>query len=438
VPARLLPDVLELGAKQRRLRESIEPVLGERGRWLARENPEWRWAVPLPDEALGPTTTAKALAPTGGGAPSRPGGGAAVPGAGGEAGPLWRTGDGEARLALLRRLRAVDPDRARELLRATWDEETPDDRLLFLNELGRGLAMGDEPFLEAALDDRRGAVRQRAAELLARLPGSRLVGRMIERADDWVGWQPGLSGLRALLSGGGGARVDVRLPASCDKGMQRDGIDPKPLGKRGERGWWLHQAIAVVPLGHWVERWGAGPDEIVAAALRSEEAELLVGAFAEAARRQRDLDWARALLDARGEQEKVRPLIGLLPPAEREARVLAAMAAEDGALGGQHHSTTLLVLCDHAWSLDLSRRVLHAILRRVAASDGGTRLAQPEWALRQQIRAFADHLDPSLADEAIALPWPTESAAWRFWQEAVDAFLARLRFRREMLEEIAR
>jgi hypothetical protein len=399
LPPRYLPSLLDLGAKQRKLRDRIEPVLGQRGRWLARQNSNWRWALPVEDEAL------------------------------------WRTGDGETRLALLRRLRDIDPDRARELLRSTWAEEAPDDRLVLLNELGRGLSMADEPFLEDALDDRRGAVRQRAAELLAQLPGSRLVGRMTARAQDWLGWQPDLrTSLRALLPGGG-ARIDVRLPAACDKAMQRAGVDPKPPGQRGERAWWLHQVLAVVPLGHWVERWGAMPAELVAAALRSEEAKLLVEAFAEATRRQRDPVWARALLDGRTDHEKVHPLIGLLPPEEREARVLAS----NGELTGQTRGAFDLMLCDHAWSPALSRAVLAAVLRQISASaKGRPQTDQDSLALRHQLDHHANHLDPALADEAAALRWPTDSPSWGFWANAVDAFLARLRFRHEMIEEIAR
>ena len=44
----------------------------------------------------------------------------------------WQTGSRDARLALLRRLRAEDPGRGRELLAATWNEEGPEDRARFL------------------------------------------------------------------------------------------------------------------------------------------------------------------------------------------------------------------------------------------------------------------------------------------------------------------
>jgi hypothetical protein len=322
------------------------------------------------------------------------------------------------------------------LLLSTWAEETPDDRLLLLNELATGLSMDDEPFLEETLDDRRGAVRQRAAELLARLPDSGLVRRMTERADGYIDLPPDTrSGLRRLLPGGQ-PKVEVRLPIACDKAMQRDGVDPKPIGKRGERGWWLLQSLRVVPLGHWVERWGAAPAEIVAAALRSEEADLLVETWTEAAKRQRDLDWARAFLDARPDDRHVRPLIGLLPPAEREARALAALAGDDS-LGLDSRASICLSHSDHLWSAGLSRAVIRAIADHVAAANPGG-IPLPEVTFRHQLGQYANHVDPALADEAAALPWPTDRLQQRFWADAVDAFLARLRFRRDMLEEITR
>lgn len=41
VPARFLPRLLDMATRQRELRAGLLPVLGERGRWLARLEPQW-------------------------------------------------------------------------------------------------------------------------------------------------------------------------------------------------------------------------------------------------------------------------------------------------------------------------------------------------------------------------------------------------------------
>ncbi len=93
----------------------------------------------------------------------------------------WRTGGRAERRAWLTALRQRDPAAARELLAAGWDTETGADRAELLGVLGARLGPGDEPFLETALDDRKQAVRQAAAGLLARLPGSAHTARAIAR-----------------------------------------------------------------------------------------------------------------------------------------------------------------------------------------------------------------------------------------------------------------
>ncbi len=49
-PPELLPRLLELGRGSKELRRVLAPILGERGRWLAQLNPDWR-AVAAPQGA---------------------------------------------------------------------------------------------------------------------------------------------------------------------------------------------------------------------------------------------------------------------------------------------------------------------------------------------------------------------------------------------------
>ena len=139
--------------RDRALRPAVAGVLGHRGRWLAAHRADWQRVVAGaagPDPADGPD--------------------------------VWHTGSRAERAGYLAALRDTDPAAARDLLAAGWASETGDDRAELLPVLARGLSAADEEFLEAALDDRKGAVRTAAVRLLARLPGSAWCRRAAERA----------------------------------------------------------------------------------------------------------------------------------------------------------------------------------------------------------------------------------------------------------------
>jgi hypothetical protein len=115
----------------------------------------------------------------------------------------------------------------------------------------RALSMDDEPFLERALDDRDAQVRHKAAALLASLPESRLVRRMIATAGD-------------ILTLDGGHLTPSFPPAIprrwCD-GVRDHHRPPWPSSVRGCccRLWALSRPGMGGPV-------GATPEEIVRAA----------------------------------------------------------------------------------------------------------------------------------------------------------------------------
>ncbi|MCB1769706.1 MAG: hypothetical protein KDJ31_08430, partial [Candidatus Competibacteraceae bacterium] len=214
VPEEYLPALLDVGAKQTELRPALLPVLGQRGRWLARHQTVWSFAVETDDEHL------------------------------------WQTGQFEERLALLRQLRAAQPERALELLTATWKEEIVRHRKPFLQVLADGLSMADEPFLETVLDDRNAEIARITADLLARLPESRLAQRLTAQA---------LALLR--LVPGKRDRLDVSLPDD-DTALARDGVTGSPPAasvKLGEKAWRLSQIIGAVPPAAWQQEWQRTP-----------------------------------------------------------------------------------------------------------------------------------------------------------------------------------
>jgi hypothetical protein len=392
-PEESLPDLLDLGRNQRDLRQAILPVLGKRGSWLAAQNTEWSWV------------------------------------AGEDEREVWETGARPARILVLERLRSSDPDLARELLLSTWTSEPPEERAAFIGTFAAGLSQADEPFLEAALDDRRKEVRSTAASLLACLPGSRLAGRMLERLRPLVR----LEQKRGLLGIGRTLEVGITLPDACDRAMVRDGIEPKAPPGRGEKAWWLEQMIGAVPARVWCEMSGAAPPQLVEAG-RGEWKAALVGGWMTAARRHRDLAWTEALLSGAGRiDQSMELLVEVLPRERREALAVELLEKEGGPLGYGHPALIVLRQCPRPWSVELARAALSAVRRRIS---GGGASHQKDWEFRELLHGQFGLLAPvSMVDEAVD-GWPAEGQVWQFWSAAADRFLKVLQFRHEMLKEL--
>lgn len=274
VPERDLPELLDLGRQQSHLRPAILPILGQRGRWLAAQNPDWSYAVEVMTETD------------------------------------WETSHSAARSLYLKERRSQNPDRARELLQTTWSQESASDRAKFLKTFDIGLSMADEPFLEEALSDRSKDVRRIAAEQLANLPHSRLSQRMSQR-------------LEALLSlkvaAGRTFDFKLELPKACDAEMQRDGIELKPRSGVGERAWWLLQIIKATPLQFWEQFGKIDAREWLKIAQINEWKTVILEGWKIAAQNQRNYQWAQAFLANSGRMDE-RELKGFLDALSSEQR----------------------------------------------------------------------------------------------------------------------
>ncbi|GII78673.1 hypothetical protein Sru01_36550 [Sphaerisporangium rufum] len=380
LPPGLLPRVLDLGARDRSLRAPIGVLAGERGRWLAGLNPPWGYLL---HEATTP-----------GGAPPPAAGDAAGGGPDAETLRRWEFGTRGDRLSALRGLRAVDPARARTLLLSGWDREAPEDRAAFVNALADGLSMADEPFLESALDDRRREVRTQAADLLTRLPDSRLGRRMAARAAACV--RPA------------GDMLHAEPPQACDGGMERDGIRLRAPGGTGQRSWWLQQIIAHTPLPFWTAHLGRTAKEIVALNRGEWSREIRLG-WERATVLQNDPTWARALFAV----EPLTDLLAVLPVEERADR--AAELVRDQPVDGQ--LIMMLGGVPAPWGAALTGAVLDKIV--------DTAGRQP-WNLAELVRLAGERADPAMH----------AAAAARSPEPPVQEAAATLRFRFDMLAEL--
>jgi hypothetical protein len=410
LPPELLADAL--GTQSPEMRTALLPVLGERGHWLSRFNPAWRWVTealpadgPLPDDAE-----------------SR-----------------WQEGTPAARRAVLARLRSVDPTQAREWLAAAWLQERADLRIDLVAMLETGLSAADEPFLEAALDDRSPTVRAAAAGLLARIPGSALVKRMCARAAALLTWT--------------GGQLLVAPPTTVDKDAQRDGIVAKAASGTGERAWCLTQIVGFVPPAHWTERFAVAPSDLIAAAQSGEWAAALLSGWTSAALLHRDAAWMMALWDwwlqvqhgatfgatrkqlaAAREAVPADDLLAALPGPEAERRARLMLDHPDLAESGLDETLKML---PQPWSVAFGAAYLQAA-RRYLATLAGSKKPDASNPWLNTLECAATALPLACLPQALE-PWPLpEPDNWYLqrWLDEVETFTETLRQRQRLAEEI--
>ncbi len=376
LPAELVPALLEVGRRQPGLRPLIAQVAGPLAGWLAAQHADWLYAA----------------------ANQRTESTVDDPGA-------WELGPMGNRVAYLRR--------------------------------DTGLSADDDPLLERALDDRRRQVRAVALDLLAGLPDSAYARRMSARAV-------------ACVRLHGPHRIEVHPPAECDASMRRDGIAPRPPAGTGERAWWLEEILARTPLHVWPE-----PRAFLARRVSEAWVATVYRGLARAAAAQRHAAWASALADpmtedvaARGHPDDrllLEALYDVLPPDDLAGRTTAALRrglAGATAIGVEH----VLALCPRPWSPAIAEAVLAGLAEQLGRQGAA-------WRITGLCELAALRLPADLAPRAAELaerlrPNDPGAAAQREDRSSrgpqsqagypvVNRFAATLRFRHEMLKELA-
>lgn len=402
LPPELVPALLDAARRHRELRPMVAAVGGPLAGWLARQRPGWGYASQAPPAETGVADDAND--------------------ADDADDTVWELGSIGQRAAYLGRLRQHDPARARELLAAAWDLEPPEDRATLLGALGTGLASEDEPMLERALDDRRRQVRAVALELLGRLPGSGYARRMAGRA-------------AACVDTSGPDRIVISPPTACDRSMVRDGIAPEPPAGIGERAWWLEEILARTQLSHWPD-----PAVLLARRIGDEWVAAVRRGLARAAANQRDAAWASVLVDlvsaavvAGGRQDDRRLLETLyqaLPPEDLAAQASAILERGLTAVTPVT-ADQVLALCPAPWPPALADAVFRAITDQLGKPAGGARLTG-------LCELAALRMPASFAPRAAALREQLRAAGQNHpARPAIARLAATLRFRHDMLEELA-
>ena len=257
-----LPEALQYMEKNPDLIEVALPTIGNRGRWLAMRIPGLNKCIDaIKVDAL----------------------------SGDETEQFWQTEKLYARNLLLQKIRKENPANGLALISSTWKEDKAKERKTFLSTLITGLSVEDEPFLENALDDRSGEVRQTAIDLLSLLPQSRLVQRQITRVQPYIQWQPG-----NLLRK---AKLEFSFPEEITQEMERDGVIRvnRFIRAFGEKGNILLHILRGIPPTYWNTRLQKNPQELLEIVQTSDLKDLILESWNAATSLSHDSEWAKTL-----------------------------------------------------------------------------------------------------------------------------------------------
>ncbi|MFN0056508.1 MAG: DUF5691 domain-containing protein [Planctomycetales bacterium] len=416
LPPESLPAALDCTASE--VRERLLPVLGERGRWLCRQNPDWAWAE------RGITVMS----------------GFQIQ----ELRRIWEEGTLAARAEALATVRRADPQQAREWLEPVLAQEKPDHRARLLEVLYERLTSADEPFLETRLEDRSLQVVQVAAQLLSLLPDSRLAERMRTRADALLTATGGTTSGSLVLTG--------TPPEAIGKEWERDGIPRKAPAGRGPRAFWTEMLLSHVPPVYWVERFQAEPVHLLEAVRDDPFASSILTGWTCAAVRFAPHDpqaaswtgplwrhWAQVALSVEEKgrveiRERLQGLLRLMPPAEAEGALLDLLRA----LGPQRATDLLPLLADlpRPWGAPFAAP-FHELVRQRLARESDH--AGYQWACALPL--LARGIPFELMSAALA-PWEVaeteKSAAWQVdaVRREIEAFQDLLRLRQSFVDEL--
>ena len=321
----------------------------------------------------------------------------------------WEDGDAQERADHLARLRRTDPDAARALLAdGAWLKARAPEREQILAALATGLGPADEELLEARLDDRAEAVRDRAAQLLGRLPSSALIARAEALAERHV-----VVTRRALRA----PAVELHGIEMTDA-LARDRYPAKAHRTSASLAR-LEEVIARIPTWRWPDLVGISAAELARARVRCDGQKAdLIAPLVRAAVAWRDGELAAALADL-GPSPAPAGLFGLLDEPRREALLHRLITAK---------RYSAVVTCTLSWPSELTAEQSRVFARSlIAVTRPGSYISDSRWWGVLPARCAPDALDEVLA---ILRGAPPDTLSDLRAQTVITA----LELRRELLE----
>jgi hypothetical protein len=309
-------------------------------------------------------------------------------------------------------------------------------RAQLVSALEIGLSPEDETFLERALDDRHVSVQRRAATVLARLPDSACAQRLRCRADDML-----ITQVSIWKKG----HVEARLPTALNPEWKREGLDASfTMPGVDVPGTWLLQTVGLVPVHHWIERFGQSLDELIKG-LQGDRAPEILESWTQAALLHQERDLLPALWDGWRERRRTSPryvdllpdmlgsLAGAMDTVDATPRLVALLL--DPPTSSEVTVGRVLDGLSYPWPDALAEAFIDVLRDIVSRLSAETEPPQP-W---MYILIPAARRLPSryLSTALQLLPSPrVEEPKLQRWQTVLDFVMDRLRIRQRLLEEL--
>jgi Family of unknown function (DUF5691) len=322
-----LPLLLDRGKRDKSLRPLIMSILGTRGQWLVRKNPDWEYALVAAISS-----------------PDLP-----------QLQEFWTTGTRSERLAALTQWRQIQPAKARQAIEDSWKQDRADDRKAWLEVLQTGLSLEDEEFLEVALFDRSEPVRFTAVHLLNQLP-SKYRQRLTKLASQCL----------TIVENGNKYKIEINYPKAGNKEWQDAGVTDKISrdsnkneGNISDEEWRFFEVISATDLNIWT----VNIDLLVRTVVNLNSCFALLTGLAKAACYQKRSDWIEVLLARSSSligRDRLRQLLKSLDKdrvnvaTEFFIRILTA----DDFNNNIHQNLEMMMNYDREWNPEISSLVV--------------------------------------------------------------------------------
>lgn len=280
-----LPGLLEKAAQQHFLRPLAVKCSGNRGLWISQFNSAWDYFHLLPVEEI------------------------------------WQTGKPEDRVKVLKELRQTAPDKAREWLQQTWEQENAAAKAELLKCLRINSIQADLPWLESLLAEKGQKVKDEALTLLKQVPGSSII-RQYERL---LSEAVSLKKEKALMGMMNKTSIQFKLPSAVDETIFKSGIEKLagPKSSFSDEQYILYQVIGFVPPSFWEKHFDAAPGQVFAHF--EKHAPFMLPAIGIAVARFNETEWVPRFLE---QEQFYADFLRMLPASEQEKYLLKFLRKE--------------------------------------------------------------------------------------------------------------
>ncbi|MFT3705471.1 MAG: DUF5691 domain-containing protein [Agriterribacter sp.] len=252
----VVPTLLSIGVRQKKMQELIHSCCGKRGEWLAKFNAEWNFLQgDLPEQ-------------------------------------VWQTGTMEMRKHIFKETRKGDPALALKWLQQTWKEEDANAKAAFLELMHTGISEADLSFLESLSAEKGKKVKDEAMRLMRSIPSSPIVLRYQQSLEQMVQ----LKKEKALLGLVNKTALQFEM-VPLDEEIYKSGIEKLSSTKEftdNEYTWF--QLIESVPPSFWEKHLQCKPEQVIDYFQKDEVGKKMMPAIVKATVKFRDTQFAVYLM----------------------------------------------------------------------------------------------------------------------------------------------